>query len=97
MDTGDMTHEDFEDTELAAILSSLREEVEEPPVGFAERLRDGIQRNLWWRAPVRRLAYDRRTQYAAVSLGGAIVGAATIAMLWRRAAKRSVAEPKIAA
>jgi hypothetical protein len=97
MDSGDMTYEDFEDTELAAILSSFREDVEEPPVGFDERLRDGLQRNLWWRAPVRRLAHDRRTQYAAVSLGGALVGAATIAMLWWRAARRSVAEPKIAA
>lgn len=97
MDTGDMTYEDFEDTELAAILSSLRDDVDEPPLGFQERLREGIRRDLWWRAPVRRLAHDRRTQYAAVSLGGAIVGAATIAVIVWRAAKRSVAEPTIAA
>jgi hypothetical protein len=93
MDTGDMTYEDFEDTELAAVLSSLQEDVEEPPLGFAVRLREGIRRDLWWRAPVRRLAHDRRTQYAAASLGGAIVGAATIAvLLWRRARRPEVEE-----
>jgi hypothetical protein len=97
MDTGDMTHEDFEDTELAAILSSFQDDMDEPPLGFEERLREGMRRDLWWRAPVRRLAHDRRTQYAAVSLGGAIVGAATIAVILWRTAKRSVAEPRIAA
>jgi hypothetical protein len=93
MDTGDMTYEDFEDTELAAVLSSLQEDVEEPPLGFAVRLREGIRRDLWWRVPVRKLAHDRRTQYAAASLGGAIVGAATIAvLLWRRARRPEVEE-----
>ncbi|HZA27641.1 MAG TPA: hypothetical protein VE915_08400 [Actinomycetota bacterium] len=92
-----MTYEDFEDTELAAVLSSLHEDVEEPPLGFAERLREGIRRDLWWRTHVRRLAHDRRTQYAAASLGGALVGAATIAVLvWRRA-RRPEAEQTIAA
>lgn len=92
-----MTYEDFEDTELAAVLSSLQEDVEELPPGFAERLREGIGRDLWWRAPVRRLAHDRRTQYAAASLGGAIVGAATIAVLLWRKARRPEAEQTIAA
>jgi hypothetical protein len=93
MDTDDMTYEDFEDTELAAVLSSLLEDVEDPPLGFAGRLREGIRRDLWWRAPARRLAHDRRTQYAAASLGGAIVGAATIAvLLWRRARRPEIEE-----
>jgi len=97
MEQGDMIYEDFEDTELAAVLSSFEEELEELPVGFAERLKESIRRDLWWRAPVRRLASDRRTQYAAASLGGALVGAATIAvLLWRRA-RRPDAEQTIAA
>jgi hypothetical protein len=97
MDTGDMTYEDFEDTELAALLSSLQEDVEEPPLGFAVRLREGIRHDLWWRVPVRRLTHDRRTQYAAASLGGAIVGAATIAVLLWRKARRPEVEETIAA
>jgi hypothetical protein len=96
MDQGDMTYQDFEDTELAAILASIRDDVEEPPLGFAERLRERVRRELWWRARVRRLAHDPRTPYAAASLGGAIVGAAAIAVLWWRA-RRAVAEPPIAA
>jgi hypothetical protein len=93
MDTGDMTYGDFEDTELAAVLLSLQDEVEEPPLGFAERLKEGLRRDLWWRVPVRRLAHDRRTQYAAASLGGALVGATTIAvLLWRRARRPELEE-----
>jgi hypothetical protein len=92
-----MTYEDFEDTELAAILSTFEGDLEEPPVGFAERLREGIRRDLWWRAPVRRLAHDRRTQYAAASLGGALVGAATIAVLLWKKGRRPEAEQTIAA
>lgn len=97
MDANNMIHEDFEDTQLAAVLSSLREDVEDPLPGFAERLREGIRRELRWRGRVRRLAHDPRTQYAAASIGGAIVGAAAIAVLWWRAAKRTVAEPGVAA
>lgn len=80
---------DFEDSGLAATLASLRNEVEEPPVGFASRLNERMRRELRWREPVRRLARDRRTQYAAASLGGAVIGATAIALIWRRAARRA--------
>jgi hypothetical protein len=97
MEQGDMTYEDFEDTELAAVLSTFEEELEDLPFGFGEKLKEGIRRDLWWRAPARRLAHDRRTQYAAASFGGALVGAVTIAVLvWRRA-RRPDAEQTIAA
>ena len=93
MDADDMTYEDFEDTELAAVLLTLQDDVEEPPIGFADRLKDRLRRDLWWRFPVRRLAHDRRTQYAAASFGGALVGAATIAvLLWRRARRPEIEE-----
>lgn len=89
-----MTDDDDEltthDPSLAAVLGSFRDETEPPPIGFAERLVDRMRRELWWRYPVRRLAHDRRTRYAAVSLGGALVGAAAIALLWRHAVRRAV-------
>jgi hypothetical protein len=91
MGTDDVMYEDAGDVELVAALAGLRHDDIEPPAGFAERLSEFVGRELRWRLPVRRLVNDRRAQYAAVSLGGALLGAAAIALLWKRDAKRQQA------
>ncbi len=71
-------------------LGALRTEVTEPPPGFLGRVLaevpDSVQRSM-----LRRFAADERVQYAALSLGGALVGAAAIGLLWRRSIRRATA------
>lgn len=70
-------------------LSALRGSLEEPPEGFLARLlaqlpepeRAGL---------LRRVAADERLQYAALSLGGVVVGAAAIGLLWWRSARKTL-------
>ncbi|HEV8683375.1 MAG TPA: hypothetical protein VGS09_11490 [Actinomycetota bacterium] len=71
--------------ELMSAMSSLRDEVLEPPVGFSDRLAVRLaRRDLRVRAGVRRLAHDRRAHVAAASVGGALLGAGAIGLLWWR-------------
>lgn len=70
-------------------LAALREVLSEPSPGFIERVLSEIpERN--WRMLVHRAASDERLHYAAFSLGGAVVGATAIALLWRRAGRRTL-------
>jgi putative zinc finger protein len=70
-------------------LAGLREVLSEPSPGFVERVLSEIpERN--WRMLVNRAASDERLHYAALSLGGAVVGATAIALLWRRAGRRAL-------
>jgi putative zinc finger protein len=70
-------------------LAALREDLSEPSPGFLERVMSEIpERN--WRTLVRRAASDERVHYAAYSLGGLMVGATAIALLWWRAARRTL-------
>jgi anti-sigma factor RsiW len=72
--------------ELMTAMSSLRDEVLEPPAGFSDRLALQLaRRDLRVRAGLRRLAHDRRTHVAAASVGGALLAAGAIGLLWRRA------------
>ncbi|HEX8100169.1 MAG TPA: hypothetical protein VF660_08210 [Actinomycetota bacterium] len=77
-------------------LGALQDVVMEPPAGFLDRtlaqVREGPRRSV-----MSRVATDGRLQYAALSLGGALVGAAAIGLLWRRSARRSVAATTVAA
>ena len=77
--------------EVLTAVASVREVVEEPPEGFRDRLllqvTDPARR---WRSELRRIVHDRRTHVAAASLGGAVVGAGAIALLWWRVARRAV-------
>ena len=77
-------------------LGVLRDVVAEPPAGFLDRalaqVEDGPRRSV-----LKRVAADERLQYAALSLGGALVGAAAIGLLWRRSARRSVGATTVAA
>jgi anti-sigma factor RsiW len=70
-------------------MSALREVLAEPPPGFLERVLSEIPERTW-RTVVHRAASDERVHYAALSLGGVAVGATAIALLWRRAARRSL-------
>jgi anti-sigma factor RsiW len=71
--------------ELMSAMSSLRDEVLEPPVGFSDRLAVRLaRRDLRVRAGVRRLAHDRRAHVAAASVGGALLAAGAIGLVWWR-------------
>jgi anti-sigma factor RsiW len=65
-------------------LAALREVLAQPPDGLLARLLDQVPERQW-RALVQRVASDERLHYAALSLGGAVVGATAIGLLWWRA------------
>lgn len=75
---------------LIVEMGALRDVVVEPPPGFLGRViaqvSEGSQRSV-----LKRVAADERFQYAAFSLGGALVGAAAMGLLWRRSARRTTA------
>ena len=71
-------------------LDALRGVLEEPSPGFLGRVLSEIpERN--WRALAHRAASDERLHFAMFSLGGVVVGATAIALLWWRAARRTLA------
>jgi len=71
-------------------LSALRADLVEPPKGALERALAQVP--AWrWRLLTRRVLVDERLRYAALSLGGAMVGAVAVGLLRRRAARREVA------
>jgi anti-sigma factor RsiW len=71
--------------ELMSAMSSLRDDVVDPPVGFSDRVSVRLaRRDLRVRRELRRLAHDRRTHVAAASVGGALLGAGAIGLLWWR-------------
>lgn len=70
-------------------LGSLRDVDVDPPPGFLGRVLAEVP-EVPRRSVIRRVAADERVQYAAFSLGGALVGAAAIGLLWRRSARRSL-------
>jgi hypothetical protein len=71
-------------------LAALRAVVIEPPEGFLGRVLAGIPERQW-RANLVRAVSDPRLQNAAFSIGGAVVGAAAIGLLWWRVAHRALA------
>jgi hypothetical protein len=73
--------------DLLARLAAMREVVVEPSDALLERLVAATAR----RGLVRRVAGDERVQHAALSIGGAVVGATAIGLLWWRAARRALA------
>jgi anti-sigma factor RsiW len=77
--------------EVMAAVGSLRDVLEDPPPGFPERvIAHVMEPERPWRDVVRRAASDRRIHVAAASLGGALLGAGAIALLWWRSARRGV-------
>jgi hypothetical protein len=77
--------------EVAAAVGALGGAYELLPLGFAERVlaRVGSPAVLW-RSRAVDLVHDRRMHVAAASLGGALVGATAMAIVWWRLAKRAV-------
>ncbi len=80
---------------IVAEMGALRDVVVEPPPGFLGRVLAEVP-DAAPRSVLRRVASDDRFQYAAFSLGGAVVGAAAIGLLWRRSARRSMAAARTA-
>ena len=77
---------------VAAALASARHDLEPLPPQFTEHvLLQLVRPRLVLRGHVRRLAHDRRARYAAASLGGVVVAATAIAILFRRGRRSPVA------
>ena len=74
---------------LVAQLGDLRTVTFEPPAGLADRIVRAADEPQW-RSYVLRVTGDERVQHAALSLGGAVVGATAIGLLWWRAAHRAL-------
>ena len=76
---------------MLGAVASLRDDWEEPPPGFVARVVARVERpGLVGR--VVQVAADRRVRVAAASVGGALVGAGAIALIWwRRSARHGVA------
>jgi hypothetical protein len=69
-------------------LSLLRDEVIEPPKGLLGALLAELP-EYQRRRLIHRMVADERMQHAAFSLGGAVLGATAIALLWWRAVRRN--------
>ena len=77
--------------EVMHAVGSLRYELEPAPDGFADRMLAVVaEPDPRWIDRAVRVARDRRVHVAAASLGGAIVGAGAIALIFWRAARRSI-------
>jgi anti-sigma factor RsiW len=77
--------------EVMAAVAALAQSLDTPSEGFIDRVLAAVTSPVdLWRARAARLAHDRRVHVAAASLGGALVGATAMAIVWRRLAKRTV-------
>jgi hypothetical protein len=84
--------------EVLSAAGALQDRTVEPPAGFVARVVSTAERpGLRWRADLRRYAHDRRVHVAAASIGGAVVGAGAIALLWWRLARRVSSPSRVAA
>lgn len=82
--------EDARYREVLSGVRALRDSGQKTPDGLALRVAERAGRpDVAWRGHARRLRHDPRTRYAAVGIGGAVVGAAAIAFLVRRSSRRS--------
>lgn len=72
---------------LILALGDLREDADDPGPEFLDRLIEQVPA-MRRRALLGRVTADERVHYAAFSLGGAVVGATAVALLWRRARHR---------
>jgi anti-sigma factor RsiW len=84
--------------EVVTAVGSLRDRVEEPAPGFPERtVAHVLGSERPWVGRARWLAHDRRVHVAAASVGGVVVGAGVLGLLWWRAARRGPVRARTAA
>jgi anti-sigma factor RsiW len=78
--------------EVMAAVGALHDIYETLPIGFTDRVMAKVTSPVdLWRSRATDLVHDRRVHVAAASLGGALVGATAMAIVWWRLAKRAVA------
>lgn len=74
---------------VISAVGALGESLEPTPEDLASRVvAHVLEAEPRWIGRARRVIHDRRVHVAAASLGGVLVGAGAIALLWRRAARR---------
>jgi hypothetical protein len=77
-------------------MAALRGEFEVPPDGFLAAMLSAVP-ELEPRSLIHRVATDERIPYVALSIGGMVVGATAIGLLWRKAARRTLQPAESAA
>ncbi len=76
---------------LMARMGSLRHELEATPPAFTAGILAFVAAaEEGWVGRALRIAQDQRVHVAAASVGGALLGAAAIGLIWWRAARRDV-------
>ena len=76
---------------LLSRMDSLRHHAEATPPGFTAGIVSFVaSADKGWAEKILRLVHDQRAHVAAASLGGAVLGAAAIGLIWWRAARRDV-------
>ncbi|HKX25948.1 MAG TPA: hypothetical protein VJP08_06470 [Actinomycetota bacterium] len=74
--------------EVISAVGALGDTLDPAPVDLPDRVIAHVLAAPRRRGRARRVVHDRRVHVAAASLGGALVGAGAIAILWWRAARR---------
>ena len=70
-------------------MAALRGEFETPSDGFLAAVLSAIP-EVEPRSLIHRVAADERIPYVALSIGGMVVGATAIGLLWRKTARRTL-------
>jgi hypothetical protein len=70
-------------------MAALRDDLEEPADGFLAAVLGAIPEGEP-RSLIHRVAGDKRMQHVAYSIGGAVVGATAVGLLWRVASRKSL-------
>jgi anti-sigma factor RsiW len=75
--------------EVISAVGALGDTLDPAPIDLPDRvIAHVLAAEPQWRGRARRVVHDRRVHVAAASLGGALVGAGAIAILWWRTARR---------
>jgi anti-sigma factor RsiW len=75
--------------EVMSAVGSFGDALEPAPVDLPDRVLAHVREvRPPWAGRARWVIHDRRVHVAAASLGGALVGAGAMAILWRRATRR---------
>ena len=78
--------------EVVSAVEALGHTLEPAPVDLPDRvLAHVLEAEPRWIGRARRVIHDRRVHVAAASLGGALLGAGAMVILWRRTARRPAA------